>query len=112
MYDWKNGHKDVCGTETKTSNSFLFPEYEIVIEDDNAVKENAQENDLKNEQSEIEKYNALVQDGKAGTFQHENVNDDLLQMANDEKDETFTEFRIKMDNYPDQILRYVSSLKN
>lgn len=83
-----------------------------MIENDNAVKENAQESDLKNEQSEIEKYNAMIQDGKAGTFQHEDVNDDLLQMANNEKDETFAEFRMKMDNYPDQILRYISLLKN
>lgn len=106
VYDWKNGHKDVCGKETRSSNGFLFPEYEIVIENDDAVKENAQEHNLKNEQ-EIEKYNAMIQDGKAGTFQHEDVNDDLLQMANDEKDETFAKFRMKMDNYPDQILRYL-----
>lgn len=69
------------------------------------MKEDVQQNVFKNEQSEIEKYNLMMQDGKTGTFQHEDVNDDLLQMANDETDETFTEFRMKMDNYPDQILR-------
>jgi len=108
VYDWKNGHKDICGTKAKNNNSFLFPEYEIVIESDDTVKESAQQSNLKIEQEEIEKYNAMVQDGKAGIFQHEDVNDDLLQMANDEKDKVFAEFRMEIDNYPDQILRYIS----
>lgn len=112
VYDWKNGHKDVCSTEAKNRNSFLFPEYEIVIENDDIAKESVEQNDPKSEQKEIEKYNAMIQDGKAGTFQHEDVNDDLLQMANDEKDETFAEFRMKADNYPDQILRYFFLQKN
>jgi len=79
-----------------------------VIESDDTAIESVEQNDSKSEQKEIEKYNAMIQDGKAGTFQNENVNDDLLQMANDEKDETFAEFRMKIDDYPDQILRYVS----
>ncbi|XP_028046283.1 programmed cell death protein 2-like isoform X2 [Monomorium pharaonis] len=107
VYDWKNRHKDTCGIETaKNSDSnFLFPEYEIVIESDDTAKENVEENDSKSEQEEVKKYNAMLQDGKLG-IQNENVNDDLLQMANDEKDETFAEFRMKIDNFPDQILRY------
>lgn len=108
VHDWKNGHKDVCGTEAKNDNSFLFPEYEIVIESDNTAMEKVDQNDSNSEEKEIEKYNAMIQDGKAGTFQNEDVNDDLLQMANNEKDETFSEFRLKIDNYPDQILRYVT----
>jgi len=92
----------------KNSNGFLFPEYEIVIESDDTATESVEQNDSKSEQKEIEKYNAMIQNGKAGMFQNENVNDDLLQMANDEKDETFAEFRMKIDDYPDQILRYVS----
>ncbi|KAL0131936.1 hypothetical protein PUN28_000010 [Cardiocondyla obscurior] len=109
VHDWKNGHKYVCGTEANinnNSNSFLFPEYEIVIENDNIVKENQQQNTLENEQEEIEKYNTMVQDGKAGIFQHKDVDNDLLCMANDEKDEMFANFRTKIDDYPDQILRY------
>ncbi|KAL6267497.1 hypothetical protein P5V15_000571 [Pogonomyrmex californicus] len=106
VYDWKNRHKDTCGmVEDKNDNSFLFPEYEIVIESDD-TKENVEQNDLKSEQEEMEKYNTMVQDDRVGTFQHKDVNDDLLEMANDEKDEIFAEFRMKIDNYPDQILRY------
>ncbi|XP_011707120.1 PREDICTED: programmed cell death protein 2-like, partial [Wasmannia auropunctata] len=106
VYDWKNGHKNACGTEATNGNGFLFPEYEIVIERDDTATERVERNDPSGEQTEMEKYNAMIQDGKAGTFQNEDVNDDLLQMANDEKDETFAEFRTKIDSYPDQILRY------
>lgn len=107
VYDWKNGHKDVCSTKAKNGNDFLFPEYEIVRECDMCENESDEQNDSESEQKEIEKYNAMVQNGKAGTFQHEDVNEDLLQMANDEKDETFAKFR-KAINYPEQILRYFS----
>lgn len=109
VYDWKNGHKDTCGTEKDTnSNSFLFPEYEIVIDTDVSMDESIENIDeFQSEQEELEKYNKMVQDGKAGTLQHEDVNDDLSQMANsDEKDEVFAEFCAKIDEYPDQILRY------
>ncbi|EZA47660.1 hypothetical protein DMN91_012568 [Ooceraea biroi] len=107
VYDWKNGHKGTCGTEKKTSNnSFLFPEHEIVMENDDRAKEHAEQDDVESEQKEIEKYNTMIDSGEAGTLQHsEDVNDDLLQMANTE-DEIFAEFRTKIDDYPDQILRY------
>lgn len=106
VYDWKNGHKHICGTEANNNNNFLFPEYEIVIESDDLTKD-IEQDDLESEQKEIEKYNAMIQNGKAGSLQHEDVNDDLLQIANDEKDEIFAEFRMRTDNYPDQILRYM-----
>ncbi|XP_012231809.1 programmed cell death protein 2 isoform X2 [Linepithema humile] len=105
-YDWKNGHKYTCGIKENNDNSFLFPQYEITITFDDSDEEDMEQGDLKTEQIEIEKYNEMVRNDKAGTLQHENVNDDLLQMASNEKDETFTEFRMKIDNYPDQILRY------
>ncbi|XP_050460504.1 programmed cell death protein 2 isoform X1 [Cataglyphis hispanica] len=105
IYDWKNGHKYICGTEANNNNNFLFPEYEIVIESDDLTKD-IEQDDVESEQKEIEKYNTMIQNGKAGSLQHEDVNDDLLQIASDEKDEMFTEFRMRTDNYPDQILRY------
>lgn len=109
VYDWKNGHKHTCGTEANNDNNFLFPEYEIVVESDDSMKSNIEQDDFEREQKEIEKYNALIQSGKAGSLQHEDVNDDLLQMTSDEKDEIFAEFRMGIDNYPDQILRYIFS---
>lgn len=106
VYDWKNGHKYTCGTKPNNNNDFLFPEYEIVVEDDDFMKD-IEQDDLESEQKEIEKYKAMVHSGKAGSLQHENINDDLLQMASGENDEVFAEFCMKTDNYPDQILRYL-----
>lgn len=105
IYDWKNGHKYTCGIKENNDNSFLFPEYEITITVDDSDEEDMEQDDLKTEQIELEKYNEMIHNNKAGTLQHENVNDDLLQMASNEKDETFAKFRMKIDNYPDQILR-------
>lgn len=106
VYDWKNGHKHTCGTVTSNDNNFLFPEYEIVIEREDVTKDNTEQDDFENEQ-EMEKYNAMIQSGTAGSLQHEDVNDDLVQMASEEKDETFVEFRMRIDNHPDQVLRYI-----
>lgn len=112
VHDCKNDHKDTCGTEANNDdNSLLFPEYEIVIESDNSIKDNIEQNNLESERKEIERYNTIMRNNKAGTLQHDDVNDDLLQMANDETDKTFAEFRTTMDNYPDQILRCVYSRK-
>lgn len=106
-YDWKNGHKHSCGIKENNDNSFLFPEYEITITfDDDSDDEDAEQDDLTSEQIEIKKYNEMIQNNKAGTFQNENVNNDLIKMASDEMDETFAEFRMKINNYLDQILRY------
>lgn len=102
VHDWKNGHKETCGTETSSSHNLLFPEYEIVMEDDDSI---AEKDDVDSEHKEIEEYNAMIQNDEVGTFQHDDVNDDLLQMASSETDETFVEFREKINNYPDQILR-------
>lgn len=104
-YDWKNGHKYTCGIKENNDNSFLFPEYEITITFDDSDDEDTEQDDSKTEQIEMEKYNEMIRNDKAGTLQHENVNDDLLQMASNEKDETFEEFRRKISNYLDQILR-------
>lgn len=112
VYDWKNGHKDTCGIEENSNNSFLFPEYEIVREREDFGKEkDIEQDDLESEQKEIEEYNTMIQHGKAGTLQDEDICDDLLQMAADEKDKTFAKFYTEIDNYPDQILRLLCLCK-
>lgn len=78
----------------------MFPEYEITIDIEEIDKY------VEDEQKELEKYNAMIQDGTAGTLQHEDIDDDLSQIALDEKDKTFAEFRIKVQEDPTQILRY------
>ncbi|XP_078038492.1 zinc finger protein RP-8 isoform X2 [Augochlora pura] len=60
----------------------------------------------KSEKEEIEKYENMLENGETGTFQNEDVQSELLSMANQKEDEIFAEFRLTVDKYPDQILRY------
>ncbi|XP_076637091.1 zinc finger protein RP-8 isoform X2 [Colletes latitarsis] len=107
IYDWKCGHKECCGiNESTTRNgSLLFPEYEIIIEAEDR-KEDNDANISEEDEEEIKKYETMVEKGEAGTFQNEDVQNELLSLANQNEDETFLEFRLATDKYPDQILRY------
>ncbi|XP_031848269.2 zinc finger protein RP-8 [Nomia melanderi] len=107
IFDWKCGHKESCGTNKQpTKNSkFLFPEYEIVIESEDD-KECNNENNAEKEEEEIRTYKKMVDEGEAGTFQNEDVQNELLSMCNQKEDEVFSEFRLTIDKDPDQILRY------
>ncbi|CAK9832289.1 Programmed cell death protein 2 [Anthophora retusa] len=107
IYDWKHGHKESCDTTRKITkcNQLLFPEYEIIIEQEDTEDEN-NANDVSKEQEEIKKYETMLQEGEAGTLQHEDVQNELLSMANQTEDETFSKFCSITDKYPDQILRY------
>jgi len=111
VYDWENGHKRTCNRKEeykeKNNNNFLFPEYEIIMDNDDA-EEDSEQDDVETEQKEIQKYNMMFRTGKTGTFQNENVNDflEMFTSAN-ENDEVFMKFRMKIDNDPEQILRYI-----
>ncbi|XP_043257431.1 programmed cell death protein 2 [Colletes gigas] len=107
IYDWKSGHKECCGINkgTARNSSLLFPEYEIIIEPEDG-KEDNDANISEEDEEEIKKYETMVEKGEAGTFQNEDVQTELLSLANQNEDETFLEFRLATDKYPDQILRY------
>ncbi|XP_012274698.1 programmed cell death protein 2 [Orussus abietinus] len=108
VMDWKNGHKELCGTENLTpTDKFLFPEYELTIEMEEKSDEEMEVDNVNDEAREIKKYKKLVADGKAGTLQHEpDVDSDLQRMSNSLEDETFSEFCARLKQYPDQVLRY------
>lgn len=107
IYDWKHGHKEICNGNQKIvrMNKLLFPEYEIVIEREDKEDTN-NSNDLIKEEEEIKKYETMVQKNEAGIFQNEDVQNELLNMANQQEDETFSKFHTTIKKYPDQILRY------
>ena len=112
VFDWKNGHKDLCGTEKEVeSKSILFPEFELVVEteeeEEGAISEiEAQNDDLEKERQEIQKYEEHVASVHAGSLQFEpNVDSDLIQLANMIEDDTFDEFTEQIKNDPDQVLR-------
>lgn len=106
IYDWKCGHKKSCGIAQSilSTSQILFPEHEIVIETEDTEEDNEANNSGK-EEEEIKTYEKMVEKGEAGTFQNEEVQNELLSMANQKEDEVFSEFRLTTDKYPDQILR-------
>lgn len=107
IYDWKHGHREICDGNQKIIriNKFLFPEYEIVMERED--KEDAHNsNDLIKEEEEIKKYETMVQKNEAGIFQNEDIQNELMNMANQQEDETFSKFLSTIKKYPDQILRF------
>ncbi|KAG7199397.1 hypothetical protein KM043_014028 [Ampulex compressa] len=104
VYDWKHCHKKSCGTNVLEKSTLLFPEYELVIEPE--VLEEKDESVEAFEEHEMQKYRQLESKGEAGSLQHEDVQDELLSIANTKDDETFLQFRSRIDEYPDQVLRY------
>lgn len=58
-------------------------------------------------EDELKKFKELLESGNAGSLQSEkDIDNDLLNMANDLEDKSFLKFqeRIKID--PEQVLRY------
>ncbi|XP_058804604.1 programmed cell death protein 2 isoform X1 [Phymastichus coffea] len=104
ILDWKNGHKDVCGSENSTIYSqFLFPEYELVIERERYEPENKTDTS----EQEMKTFQNLIESGQAGSLQTEkNVDSDLLQMASEIEDKTFLKFQKRVKSEPDQVIRY------
>ncbi|EFN75859.1 Programmed cell death protein 2 [Harpegnathos saltator] len=107
IHDWKNGHRETCSTKAVNTkerlikdNGILFPEYEIIIDFEEIEKP------TENEEKELEKYNAMIKNNTAGTLQHEDVVNDLSKIALHEKDQTFSKFRVTVQNHPTQIIRY------
>ena len=90
------------------SEKYMFPQYELVTE----KEECTDDDDITNTEEELKKFEALVMSGKAGTLQSEkDIDDDLLKMSNEVEDKTFTKFRKRIKNEPEQVLRYWSYVK-
>ncbi|XP_043590851.1 programmed cell death protein 2 [Bombus pyrosoma] len=114
IYDWKHGHKEICGSNKKIIRKpeILLTEYEIVIEredkkdTDDSIKEEEEEEEEEGEEEEIKKYETMVQKGEAGIFQNEDMPNELLNMVNEKEDKLFSTFLSTVDKYPHQILRY------
>lgn len=113
IHDWKNGHKQSCNDTNTTTidnkNSLLFPEYELVIESEK-ISDDDDNDDVKSEiekeNKEIEIFNSMLESNNAGSLQnHQDVDADLIKMSANEEDENFIDFRAKINNQPDQVLR-------
>ncbi|XP_011497016.1 PREDICTED: programmed cell death protein 2 [Ceratosolen solmsi marchali] len=101
IWDWKTSHKKLCKIKQSLNcKNILFPELELVIE----PEESNQDIDVI-ERKEIEKFKDLIDKGQAGCLQSEDIDNDLLKLANNE-DKTFSKFRKRIQNKPNQVLRY------
>jgi len=96
--DWKNGHKKQChsGVVSCPGNNngkhpLLFNEYEIVIED---------------EPAEIKPTIDMSKYTEATKPTDKKMEKDLLKLENKKADETFANFRERINREPDQIIRY------
>ncbi|XP_069951505.1 programmed cell death protein 2 isoform X5 [Cherax quadricarinatus] len=108
--DWKSGHKAECKNPENISKvscsghaKFLFPEFEIELEPEEleAAKEKSEEEVMKD-------YEELLRSGQV-THQNDEDSDtenDLINMATQETDKQFQKFRMRIKDYPDQIVRY------
>lgn len=72
--------------------------------DESDESDDMQEEEAK-EEEEVKKFEIMVEKGEAGTFHKEDVQTELLSMANPNEDEIFSKFRSTIDKYPNQILR-------
>ncbi|XP_071512108.1 programmed cell death protein 2-like [Diadema antillarum] len=119
IQDWKSGHKTTCGKGqgiiSATSNKFLFPEYELVTEEEN--EEESDEEDegrtddkerdsalVSAEMQRVKRTENLISELKRNNFKEA----DLESMAKGETDDDrqFMAFKKRIASDPDQVLRY------
>ncbi|XP_035740607.1 programmed cell death protein 2-like isoform X3 [Vespa mandarinia] len=106
VYDWKQYHKHNCGNNVNANNSYLFPEYELVIETEEIIETEDDEDCSEIEEKELAKYKSMAQLKETGCIQGEKDTEDLSRMANPEEDEVFALFRTRIEQNPEQVLRY------
>ncbi|KAH1021556.1 hypothetical protein HUJ04_011055 [Dendroctonus ponderosae] len=99
--DWKKGHKLNCSTDSTTNSesTFLFPERELVNE------EEVLDEKCMSEEQAVAEFHKLKDDGKIGTLAHL-PESELESHVFKNDDETFSEFTDRISEYPDQVIRY------
>lgn len=103
--DWKN-HKQFCckSNELQTSvNETLFPEFEIVIEQEEDQHCDQIESEKEADKRRFREYEELVQSGKAGVMSDCK---DLNEIAETKEDKAFSNFKKSLESYETQVLRY------
>lgn len=118
---WKDYHKQTCNSgesiDLLGKSSCLLPEYELIVEPEGdgsmesrgtQVDDSEDENDDdKAEESRIQEFEKLSNEGKTGTLaDDESVNADLISMAASVEDKAFNAFKVRIAQNPGQVLRY------
>ncbi|CRL07399.1 CLUMA_CG020372, isoform A [Clunio marinus] len=105
--DWGT-HKLRCGISEETvdiSNKTLFPEFEIVIEQENSDHVSKKESEKDAEKRRLKEYEDMVKCVEAGEMS--NVYDaDLNELPETKEDKKFGKFKKTIEGYEEQVLRY------
>ncbi|CAB0036993.1 unnamed protein product [Trichogramma brassicae] len=110
---WRNGHEASCGTEAEElsleKNQYLFPEFELDMEEEVYSEKSDADVDVAGELKKIEE---LKINGQVSLQSEENVDEDLLKMANGEVDKTLLKFKKRIQDAPDQVIRIFYIIKS
>lgn len=106
--DWKI-HKQHCGVSAELKappNEILFPEFEIVIEQEEQQVENGkQETEKEAEKRRLREYEDIAKSCQAGGLA-EMSEADLNDLAESKEDKAFGRFKKAIESYESQVLRY------
>lgn len=83
---------------TKRS-EILFPEYELLIEEEEFQKEKE-----KSEAEKKEELSSFLTSDKASSLLQDCTPEELEKMSNQSEDRTFTKFRKRVKHAPDQVV--------
>jgi pre-rRNA-processing protein TSR4 len=105
--DWKV-HKQQCGISNQLKappSEILFPEFEIVIEQEEKEESSKKESEKEAEKRRLKEYEEMVKSGQAGAMM-EMSDADLDDFAESKEDKTFGKFKKAIEDYETQVLRY------
>ncbi|XP_013382200.1 programmed cell death protein 2-like [Lingula anatina] len=114
VVDWKNGHKLYCGKdmpekEKQTASSKVcFPEFELLIESEEFS--DSDKEDEKSEEAKLEEYRHYMESNQEAMSHYDSKSaaKDLEKMAGQENEDykQFIKFKMRIQQEPDQVLRY------
>lgn len=105
--DWKF-HKLYCGTSHELQPLFvdiLFPEFEIIIEQEEEKLVIQQESEKEAEKRRVREYEDMVKSGNSGAVA-EISEAEINSFAESKEDKTFGRFKAAIEGYETQVLRY------
>lgn len=110
--DWKS-HKKICGHDSLSKmswieSSYLFPEYEIVIEiedDEKNINKKPLESDQEAETRRIREYEDMIKGGKI-VHNSDITEDDMKEFDESKEDKAFGNFKKAIEKNPSQVIRY------
>lgn len=106
--DWKD-HKNNCGVSVElkpNSTEMLFPEFEVIIEQEEPEELNAKkESEKEAEKRRLREYEEMVKAGDSGTMT-EISEVDFNEFSETKEDKSFGKFKKTIESYETQVLRY------